>query len=127
MKSFLNFILEKFEINKNTKASSATKEDPHNWKIGDIVCCTTGYSMCLPKFYKITRTTPTGIVVKRMAGKIIKGSRNGQWEEIADENSPLGEEFKGRIIQKGTYINVKIDGHSVYYWDGKPLFGDDMD
>lgn len=127
MKNLYHYIIEKFVINKNTKVSSTTKEDPHNWEIGDIVCCIAGYSMCLPRFYKITRKTPKGIVVKRMGGKIVSGHRNGQWEEIADENAPLGEEFKGRITQRGTYIAVKIDGNSVHYWNGKPLHGDDMD
>jgi len=122
MKNLYHYIIEKFIINQNTKASK--KEDPHNWEIGDIVCCIAGYSMCLPRFYKITKKTPKGIVVKRMAGKIISGHKNGQWEEIADENAPLGEEFKGRITPRGT---VKIDGNSVHYWNGNPLHGDDLD
>lgn len=129
MKNLIDYIYEKLDV-KNIDAKNLKEKDPYDprtWEVDDIVCCTVGYSMSLPRFYKITRKTPKGIVVKKMAGKIISGSRNGQWEEIADENAPLGDEFKGRIIQKGSYIHVNIDGHSVHLWNGKPLHGDDMD
>lgn len=127
MKNLNKFISERLHITKNSKISESDPNDPTNWIVGDIVCCTAGYSMCLPRFYKITRKTPKGIVVKRMPGKIISGHHNGLWKEIADENGTLGEEFKGRIVQRGTYSRVKIDGNIVHLWDGEPLFGDDMD
>ena len=127
MKNLIDIVLERLHITKDTKVTKVDPNDPTTWIVGDIVCCIAGYSMCLPRFYKITRKTPKGIVVKRMPGKIISGSRNGQWQEIADEKAPLGDEFKGRIVQRGTYSRVKIDGNSVHLWDGKPLYGDDMD
>ena len=127
MKNLKDIVLEKLIINKDTNFKGADKEDPSSWEVGDIVCGTAGYSMSLPRFYKITRMTPKGIVVKKMSGKIISGHRNGQWEEVADETKPLGDEYKGRIIHKGNYKYVRIDGQSVHLWDGKPLYGDDMD
>ena len=127
MKNLKDIVLEKLIINKDTNFKGVDEEDPSTWGVGDIVCCTAGYSMSLPRFYKITKTTPKGIVVQKMKGKIVSGHRNGQWEEIADENGPLGEEFKGRITQRGSGMHVKINGHHVHLWDGKPLYGDDMD
>lgn len=127
MKNLVTVLLEKLRIGKSINVTEVDPDDPTTWAVGDIVCCTIGWSMSLPQFYKITRTTPKGIVVKQMRGKIVSGHRNGQWEEIADENGPLGEEFKGRIMQRGSGKSVKIDGHQVRLWNGKPLYGDDMD
>lgn len=127
MKNLKDIITEKLKLDKNIKITKKDPEDPFTWDVGDIVCCIAGYSMCLPRFYQITKKTPKMLVVKRMSGKIISGSRNGQWEEIADEKAPLGDEYKGRIMQRGNYKYVRIDGHSVHLWDGKPLHGDDMD
>lgn len=128
MKNLKDIIIEKLHINKDTKSTEDIDPwDASQFEINDIVCCTAGYSMSLPRFYKITRKTPKGIVVKRMTGKIVSGHRNGQWQEIADENAPLGDEYKGRIVQRGEHARVKIDGHIVHLWNGEPLHGDDMD
>ena len=128
MKQINNYIIEKLILNKSIK--SAEKSDPENpatWKVGDILCGTWGYSMTLPAWYKIIKRTAKMFTVKQIPGKIIKGSRNGQWEEIADTTAPLkGEEIKARVKKYG---GVKIDDKVyVHLWDGKtPLHGDDMD
>lgn len=128
MRDLKSLILEKLRLKDNDDyKNDVDPNDPSTWDIGDIVCCIRGYSMSLPRFYKITKKTPKSIVVKEMVGKIVSGHRNGQWEEVADETKPLGDEYRGRIIQKGDYKYVRIDGHSVRLWNGEPLLGDDMD
>lgn len=128
MKNFNEYINEKLVIGKGIIHKDQPKKDlndPSFWKIGDILAGTAGYSMILPRFYKIIKRTAKSFTVQRMEGKIVSGHRNGQWEEVADENAPLsGKLLTGRIRKYG---GVVIDDVHVHLWDGKPLYGDDMD
>lgn len=125
MQSILNYILEKLVINKDSKSINKDPNDPSTWTVGDILAGTSGWSMCLPHFYKIIKRTAKSFTVQRMKGKIVSGHRNGQWEEVADENAPLvGKLLTGRVRKYG---GVSIDGCHVHLWNGKPLHGDDMD
>ena len=129
MKKFNTYLLEKLIINKDSQKSDKwNKEkdwyDPTDWNVDDILCGTAGYSMVLPRFYKIIKKTAKSFKVVRIPGKIVSGHRNGQWEEVADLNGKPGEEFTGRINKHG---HVRIDDILVHLWDGKPLNGDDMD
>ena len=125
MKQISNFILEKLKIDKNTKLKNSDPNDPSTWRVGDILAGTFGATMCLPEFFKILRRTAKSFIIQRMTGKIVSGHKNGQWEEIADIDAPLiGKEITVRINKYGY---VKLDGHIIYLWDGKPLYGDDQD
>ena len=126
MKKLYNFICEKLLISKDTQKQVDKKaDDPSTWDVGDILAGTAGYSMQLPRFYKITKITPKMVTAVRIHGKIVSGHRNGQWEEVADENSkPIGEPCRGKVRPSGS---VKLDGTYLHLWNGKPLSGDDMD
>lgn len=125
MKLINNYINEKLVLNKTTKIIKSDPNNPDTWKVGDILAGTAGYSMRLPEFYKIVKRTAKSFTVQQMKGKIVSGHRNGQWEEIADEDAPLIEKtYTGRIRKYG---GVQVNGVNVHLWDGKPLYGDDMD
>lgn len=127
MKDILKFINEKLRLDKNLKNTPKDPNDPDTWLVGDILAGTAGYSMQLPRFYVITKRTAKTFTVKRIAGTIISGHRNGQWEEMPDKNeikNPSGPESKARINKWG---GLQVDGHHVSLWNGKPLHGDDMD
>ena len=124
MKNLNEILFEKLRINKDVKVSKSP-EDPSTWTEGDILAGIFGYSMNLPRFYKIIKRTSKQFTVARIPGKIISGHRNGQWEEIPDENAKYeNETIIARINKRG---NVVIKDTYVRLWDGKPLQGDDMD
>lgn len=111
--------------NKTTgKYRNADQEDPDTWDVGDILAGTAGWSMNLPRFYKITKRTSKQFTCVRLKGKIVSGHKNGQWTEVATDEVIPGEEYKARITKYGA---LKIDDTYVRLWDGKPLHGDDMD
>lgn len=129
MKSISKFVIEKLIINKDTKNIKRETNDPTTWQIGDILCGTWGYSMTLPEWYQIVKKTPKGFGVVELSSKIIKGSRNGQWEEIPDE-SKREKDLQGKVIncRIKKYGGLKIENTWVHLWDGEtPLHGDDMD
>lgn len=102
-------------------------EDATTWEVGDILAGSSGYNMVLPRFYKITKKTASQFTCIRLAGKIVDGSRNGQWHEIATDEPyeyDHGKEYKCRINKWG---RVRVDDVLVSLWNGKPLYGDDMD
>ena len=128
MKRINTYIIEK--LNKINSKSKVIEQDPYNpntWLVGDILSGTAGYSMQLPRFYKIIKRLPHSFQVIRIKGKIISGNRNGQWEEVPNEpHEELGKVLTCRIPNKEGR-SVKVDGISVHLWDGNPLYGDDMD
>jgi len=126
MKNFNLYIIEKLnKINKDSKVIEQDPKDPYTWLEGDVLAGNAGYSMQLPRFYIITKKLPHSLQVTRIKGKIISGHRNGQWEEVPDEPyTKIGDPITARIKKSGY---IKADGIYVHLWDGKPLYGDDMD
>ena len=130
MINITDFIYEKLVIGNNL--DNFENKDPNNpttWEEGDILAGTWGYSMIIPAFYKIVKKTPAGFNVVELSKKVVKGSYNGQFEEVPDD-SKLEKDLKGKVIRcrikKGNY--VKVDNKVfVHLWDGKPVWGDDMD
>lgn len=111
---------------KNPTAISKEKnnKDPETWEIGDVLAGTFGYSMTLPRFFKIIKRTAKQFTCIRLKGKIVSGHRNGQWEEVPTDEPYDNTQYTGRINKWGY---VKIDDIAVKIWDGEPLYGDDMD
>lgn len=126
MKNIYNFIYEKLRLGKDTVPGK--EKDPYDsstWDVGDILAGTVGYSMVLPRFYKIIKRTAKSFTVQRMESKIVSGHRNGQWEEVADEKAPLkGVPTNARIRKSGSVV---VNDCYVHLWNGEPLHGDDMD
>ena len=117
------YLLSKSNPATNNEDYDRTK--PENWEVGDIICGTIGWNMCLPRWYKIIKRTNKKFTCIRVAGKIVSGHYNGQWEEVPTDEQYEKNEFTGMINKHGS---VKIDGTYVHLWDGKtPLHGDDMD
>ena len=103
------------------------RSNPENWEVGDILCGDRGYTMSLPVFYKIVKRTAKGFTIARLKGKIVSGSRNGQWTEVATDELYGEKEESGRIHKWG---GVRVGGKygaSLHLWNGQPMYGDDMD
>lgn len=120
MKSILEY-LSKSTVEQKEK----NPDDPTTWSFGDIICGTAGWSMCLPRWFKIIKKTAKQFTCRRLKGKIVSGHHNGQWTEIPSNEYYDEKEYKGRITKWG---GLRIDDTLMHLWDGKtPLHGDDMD
>lgn len=137
MKTIINYISETLysiteylnvkDIKKDVPIEKQEKksDDPSTWEVGDIICGTAGYSMVLPRWFKIIKRTNKQFTCVRLKGKVVSGHKNGQWQEIPTDEEYDNEEYKGRINKWG---RLKIDDTSMHLWDGKtPLHGDDQD
>jgi len=122
--SLLNEYLDTKNLKMDPKNIEVNPEDPNTWQIGDILAGSYGYSMVLPRFFKVIKKSAKQFTCIRLKGKIVSGHRNGQWQEIATDEPYDEKEYKGRINKWG---RLKIDDISVQLWNGKPLHGDDLD
>lgn len=131
MKSIIQFLNEGFKINSKT----VTKQDsdpnkPSTWGPGDILSGTFGYSMTLPVFYYIVKRTNTQFTLVKLSKKVVSGHHNGSFEEVPDESKLQkdlkGEQIRARLSKRGGNY-LKVDGHFMHLWDGKPVWGNDLD
>ena len=125
------YIQEGLKVNSKSKfTSQKDKSNPYNWEIGDVIYCVYSYTMTLPYFFKIVKKTPKGFGIVELSQKIVSGHRNGSFEVIPDD-SKLSEDLKGKVktcrIGKNDTVKFGYDRLTMYYWDGKPVWGDDMD
>ena len=130
MKTVLSFIQEKLVFNKNTKEKQSNKksDDPTTWEVGDILSGTWGYNMTIPEFYKIVKKTPSGFSLIHLTKKLVDGHHNGSFKEAPDDSkleSDMKQKPKSCRIRHGKYI--KCDNCYLHFWDGEPVWGNDMD
>ena len=124
--SLNDYILEKFKINSsNINAKEEDLSDPTGWKEGDILSGTFGYNMTIPIFYKIIKRTAKSFTLQKLAKKLVSGHYNGSFEEIPDENKEAKSKPINARINK--YNHVMADRVFLHKWDGKPVWGNDMD
>ena len=127
MNNLKDYILEKFKV--TSKNASDQKEedlsDPTYWEKGDILSGTFGYSMTIPIFYKIIKRTVKSFTLQKLAKKLVSGHYNGSFEEIPDENKEAKSKPINARINK--YNHVMADRVFLHKWDGKPVWGNDMD
>ena len=115
-------------INKNQDALNAPyvkdyRKDPQDVQVGDILSMTWGYSMTIVDYYKVIERKKSSI---RLAALNTVNITGDGWSgtcipgtEIVKDNNVDGKLF--RIGTKwSNEIVCRINGHGVYYWDGKP-------
>lgn len=129
MINITKFILEKLKINKDMEVGPDKKaDDPDTWEVGDILFGTWGYNMTLPAFFKVIKKTAKQFTVVKLSKKLASGHYNGSFEEIPDDSKLESDlkklPIKARINKRN---NLVIDGVYVRLWDGKPVWGNDMD
>lgn len=91
----------------------------HNFKVGDILSAPLHYTAQSPRFYIVTRTSPSSIWVKRLGAIVVKDDGYGQnGQKIADPSVVLGDEMMCRIKKSG-YVTI-ADG-TARIWDGRPV------
>ena len=105
-------------------------KDPQDVAVGDILTCSWGYSMSLVDYYKVIERKAKSIKLAKLQNKILTGGGYSGTcmpsEEIKRDQYVDGKLF--RIGCKWSKdVVCQINGHSVYYWDGKPDDYDHMD
>ena len=118
------FVLYLITKSKQLDSKERKNDDPETFEVGDILAGTFGYSMTIPRFFKIIKRTAKQFTCIRLKGKIVSGHKNGQWEEIPTDEPYDDKQYVGRINKWGL---LKIDDVYVKIWNGKPLQGDDQD
>ena len=127
MKTIDKFLVEKLHIDDKVDSKSKPKRnDPTQWKVGDIVTAIFQYNMTLVDFYEIIKATGKSFTFKKLKQEIVSGSGMqgtcqpiiGKYDER--ENKPI----TARINKWG---NVKIRDYHCYWWDGKPEHFDHLD
>ena len=111
--------------------------------VGDIFGGTTGYSMRLPKWFKVVKKTAKQLRLIELQEDILSGQRNGQWYSIPSDR--VQTDFDGNEVapRVGTMRVSKIDNkpwairinsrYEKVYLSTKyngvddALYGDDMD
>jgi len=123
------FISEALTLNKQTKVMDKVDDpyDPQYFNVGDILCGTWGYSMTIPAFYKIIKKTNKTFILKELEEKLVSGHYNGSWESVASDKEKRGEKEVKARINKNNHVYLKDKRLLLRLWDGKPIWGTDMD
>lgn len=129
MKHISNFIFEALKVTSKSKVSSdADPGNPNTWGEGDVLSGQYGYNMTIPVFYKVIKKTARQFTVVKLSKKLVSGHYNGSFKEIPDdkklEQDLKGTQYRARINK---HNNLVINDVYVHLWDGKPVYGDDMD
>lgn len=102
-----------------------------NFRIGDILCASWGYSMTLVDFYYVEgRRGKSTVILIPLDGTIVDGDGwsghkvPSEYRKRGPGDSPL----TARATVKGDSISVKVNnGARAYLWDGKPKYFNTMD
>lgn len=129
MKTIYNFILEKLNLNNDSKISQKNVDpyDPTDWKAGDILCGTWGYNMTIPVFYRIEKRTSKSFTIVELEKKLVSGHYNGQFEEEPDLKAKSTYKQQNVRINKHGHLYITSKRVLLHKWDGKPIYGNDMD
>ena len=124
MNNINDYIIEALLSRSNPKAISGKKDtnNMYDLEVGDILVGRYGYSVILPRFYKITKKRLNDFSLIRLKGKIVEGHKKGEWKEIATDEPWSDVELKGKITKE----YVKIGDVKATYRDGKPVYGNDI-
>ena len=127
MKTLDNFLVEKLHIDDKANPNQKPKrDDPDQWKVGDIVTAVFHYSMTLVEFYEIIKATGKSFTFKKLKQKIVSGNgMQGACEPILGEYDERDSKPVTARINK--WGSVKIRDYYCHWWDGKPENFDHLD
>lgn len=98
-----------------------------DFKVGDMLAGTWGYSMTIPAFFKVKRLTAKRLVLEEYDGKMVTSDGFGQQGyEVPDFSKPRGQKM-GRIYGDYVVVGSKYDKVLTTKWDGQPVWADYMD
>ena len=103
-------------MNNDTFASNA------DIPVGTIMEADVGWSMVIPKFWKVVGHRGNKTVILSECRKVMVTGDG--WEGTCVAGKAVGEMFTARINKYG---NLKIDGRCAIVYDGRPTYYDYMD
>ena len=96
---------------------------PQEVEVGDILECNWGYSMSLVDYYKVIERKKASIKLAKLETKIVSGD-GGRGTCIPTDKTKPDQYVDGKLFRIGYKYDNKVvcsvNGHSCYYWDGKP-------
>ncbi len=101
----------------------------HNYKVGDILSSSWGYSMTIVNYYQVVKTTPKMITVREIAGKLVSGDgMRGESVPVPNAFVPKKSyqpaEFHRLVVRGMISIN---ESERAGLWDGEPMYHDHWD
>lgn len=139
------FVVEEIK-DKPRKTSPKTSDDPNfsnPFKVGDILVGDVGYSMILPKFYEVIKTTPQYVTCAQLQTKSVSGDYwsgtcvpiEGQYVEARPSSGIIGKEIVKMQVKKfgksgdpykdySAFLNRR---HVFSKWDGRAAEYDHLD
>lgn len=99
----------------------------NDFKVGDILAGTWGWSMTIPAFFRVVRKTAKRLVLEEYEGVMINSDGYGQrGYEVPDFTNAKGEKL-GRIEDGYVVVGSRYDTILLKLWDGKPVWADYVD
>jgi len=121
----INAYFNEVLLSKSKKTIISKEKNPKDLdtlEVGDVVYGYYGYSVRLPRFYKIIKRKYNDFTVLRLKGKVTKGERNTkEWYEVATDEIYSDKELKGKL-SKDNELKINGDVEALFY-DGKELKG----
>lgn len=114
-------------VPKKRESKIADPDYVNPYKAGDILCGSWGYSMVLPEFYEVIRTTRTQVILRELETYVSEGDYM-QGHTMPKIGEYCSGEYRCGVTKSGSYgYGVTVQGHYVYLWDGNPKWHDRMD
>lgn len=99
------------------------QKKPEDVEVGDILYRVGGYSMTYYDYYKVIERKKKSIKLQNIGEKSISG--DGWSGKCIPANTPQNDQYvDGKLFRIGYKyakdVVCSVNGHSLYYWDGKP-------
>lgn len=78
-------------------------------QVGEIVAASFGYDATFYEFYKVTKTTATGVTLVQVAKEY--GDKYGCQVEVSATNVEIGKPFFRKVKNYGSFWSVKISDY----------------
>jgi hypothetical protein len=98
--------------------------------VGDILYSSSGYSMTLVSYYKVTKVTPSGksVTLQKLNDEKTGGGFHGYIVPSKTFEQPGLVHRNKRVLLTRDGYSVKINNYErAYLWDGKPKYYNTMD
>lgn len=114
-------------VPKKRESKTADPNYCNPFKAGDILCGSWGYSMVIPVFYEVIRTTKTQVILKELRSYVSEGDYM-QGRTMPRLGEYCSSEYRCGVSKTSCCgYGATVNGHFVCLWDGTAKWHDRMD
>ncbi len=99
-------------------ARKVERQQPHNYKVGDILSSSWGYDQTNVDFYEVIETTARTIVVRQVAQECVGGEGGPSESVVAVPGKYIGEPVT-KVVNNGG-VKMESWGRYASKWNGQP-------